>query len=136
MNYPILTMLNQKVNNVNAENTKKLIVKITYFDDKQTDYTVALPGGKRKLRYTMPHSQLDGTQFSLLTLAYEQTIQDVDRKILARMDSIKVYKLVERRATEFCYAYSPKANSGLDKRFIRHTILQALQEINGDGESQ
>jgi hypothetical protein len=106
-------------------------VSITYFDDKQTDYLVAWPGGKRKFRYTMPHTGFDAVQFSLLTLAYEETVDEVDRKILARMDSIKVYKLVERLATEFCYAYSPKSGCGLEKRFIRHVILQALHEVQG-----
>lgn len=106
-------------------------ISITYLDDMQTDYLVAWPGGKRKFRYTMPHKELNAIQFSLLTLVYEQTLEEADRKALARMDSVKVFKLVERFATEFCYAHSPKSGCGLEKRFIRQVILQALHEVQG-----
>ncbi len=106
-------------------------ISITYLDELQSDYLVAWPEGKRKFRYTIPHADFDAVQFSLLTLAYEQTLEDVERKVLARMNSVKVYKLVERFATEFCYAHSPKAGCGLEKRFIRQVILQALHEVQG-----
>ncbi|WP_226677070.1 hypothetical protein [Rossellomorea aquimaris] len=106
-------------------------ISITYFDDKQTDYMVAWPGAKRKFRYTMPNTDFDAVQFSLLTLAYEQTFEETDRKSLAKMDSVKVYKLVEKLALSFCYAYSPRKNCDLEMRYIRHVILQALQEVQG-----
>lgn len=106
-------------------------ISITYFDDEHTDYLVTWPGAKRKFRYTLPHTDFDAIQFSLLTLAYEQTLDEVNHKILAKMDSIKVYKLVERFATEFCYSHSPKSGCGLEKRYIRQVILQALHEVQG-----
>ncbi|KMK93721.1 hypothetical protein [Rossellomorea marisflavi] len=106
-------------------------ISITYLDDMQTDYLVAWPGGKRKFRYTMPHKDFNAIQFSLLTLVYEQTLEETDRKALSKMNSVKVFKLVERFATEFCYAHSPKSGCGLEKRFIRQVILQALHEVQG-----
>ena len=106
-------------------------ISITYFDDKQTDYLVAWPGAKRKFRYTMPHTDFDAVQFSLLTLAYEQTLDEVNRKTLAKMDSVKVYKLVEKLSLSFCYAYSPRKNCDLEMRYIRQVILQALHEVQG-----
>jgi hypothetical protein len=105
-------------------------VKITYLDENQTEYMVDW-GGRRVFTYEMPHSDLDPVQFSLLTLAYEETFEKVDRKTLAKLDSVKVYKLVERLATEFCVAYSPTTEAGLQKKYIRHVILQALQELQG-----
>jgi hypothetical protein len=108
-------------------------VEITYLDDKQSEYLVDY-GAKRKFRYALLHTDLDAVQFSLLTLAYEQTLEEVDRKTLARMNSVSVYKLVERLATEFCFAYLPMKEAGLPKKYIRQVILQALHEIQGPDE--
>jgi hypothetical protein len=105
-------------------------VKITYLDDGQSEYLVDY-GAKRKFRYALLHTDLDAVQFSLLTLAYEQTLEEVDRKALARMSAVSIYKLVERLATEFCFAYSPTKDCGLQKKYIRHVILQALHEVQG-----
>ncbi|TYS88971.1 hypothetical protein [Rossellomorea aquimaris] len=105
-------------------------VKITYLNENQTGYIVDW-GGRRVFTYEMPHTELTPVQFSLLTLAYEETLEKVDRKTLAKLDSEKVYKLVERLATEFCVAYSPTTGAGLQKKYIRHVILQALQELQG-----
>jgi hypothetical protein len=105
-------------------------VKIIYMNDEQSEYTVDW-GGKRVFTYAMPHTELDAVQFSLLTLAYEDTLEKVDRKTLAKLDPVKVYKLVERLATTFCVAHSPTTEAGLQKKYIRHVILQALHELQG-----
>lgn len=105
-------------------------LKITYLNENHTEYTVDW-GGKRVFTYEMPHTELDAIQFSLLTLAYEETLEKVNPKTLAKLDSVKVYKLVERLSTEFCVAHSPTTEVGLQKRFIRHVILQALHELLG-----
>lgn len=104
-------------------------VLVTYLDDDKLDYMIALPGGKRRLRYTAIYSDFDVVQFSLLTLAYELALEGVSRKSLRKMDSIKIYKLVEKFATEFCVSYRPKSECGLEKRFIRTAILRAIQEV-------
>ncbi|MGD7047684.1 hypothetical protein FZC83_05380 [Rossellomorea marisflavi] len=104
-------------------------VSVMYLDNSKLDYMISWPGGKRRLRYTAIHSDFDAVQFSLLTLAYELALEGVSRKSLRKMDSIKVYKLVEKFATEFCVSYSPKSECGLEKRFIRTVILQAIQEV-------
>jgi hypothetical protein len=105
-------------------------VKITYLDENQTEYIVDW-GGRRVFTYAMPHTELTPVQFSLLTLAYEDTLEKVDRKTLAKLDSVKVYKLAERLATEYCVAHSPTTEAGLQKKYIRHVILQAMQELQG-----
>jgi hypothetical protein len=111
-------------------NAPKSELKITYLNHNHTEYIVDW-GGKRVFTYAMPHTELDAVQFSLLTLAYEQTLEEVDLKILARMSPVSIYKLVERMATEFCFSYSPKTEAGLDKKYLRHVILQALSECQG-----
>ncbi|MEG9297030.1 hypothetical protein V6B33_11240 [Mangrovibacillus sp. Mu-81] len=105
-------------------------VKITYLNDEQSEYTVDWLG-KRTFTYAIPHTELTLVQFSLLTLAYEETLEQVNRQTLAKLSTEKVYKLTERLATEFCVAHSPTTDAGLQKKYIRHVILQALHEIQG-----
>lgn len=108
-------------------------VSVTYLDDSKLDYMIAWPGSKRRLRYTAIHSDFDQVQFSLLTLAYELALEGVSRKSLMKMGQIKVFKLVEKIATQFCVSYSPKMECGLEKRFIRTAILTAIQKVqSGD----
>jgi hypothetical protein len=105
-------------------------VKITYLNEKRTEYSVDW-SGKRVFSYAAPHTDLDAIQFSLLTLAYEDTIEKINRQTLAKLSAEKVYKLTERLATEFCVAHSPTTDAGLQKKYIRHVILQALHELLG-----
>lgn len=105
-------------------------VKITYFNEERTEYLVDY-GAKRRFNYAPPPADLDAVAWSLLTLVYEGTLEEVNPKALARMSDVKVYQLVERFATSFCYEHSPKANAGLEKKWIRWAVLKALHEVQG-----
>ncbi|MGM0828063.1 MAG: hypothetical protein ACQEU4_07585 [Bacillota bacterium] len=103
-------------------------VKIEYLKDNQTEFLVDY-GAKRKCHFAMPYVGMTDEQFDYLYGAMRITIEETDKSALRKMSDASYFKLIEHFTVTYCYAYSPKASCGLQKKYIRHAILQGLNRL-------
>jgi hypothetical protein len=112
-----------------------LEVKIEYLNDTKTEFLVNY-GAKRRFHFAMPYVGMTDEQFDYLHGAMRIAIEETDRSALRKMSEVSYFKLIEHFTVTFCYEYSPKASCGLEKKYIRHAILQGLNRLAEGSQSE
>jgi hypothetical protein len=105
-----------------------LEVKIEHLNDNKTEFLVDY-GARRRCHFAMPYVGMSDEQFDYLYGAMRIAFEETDKSALRKMTEVSYFKLIEHFTVTFCYAYSPKASCGLEKKYIRHAILQGLNRL-------
>jgi hypothetical protein len=110
------------------QEVKGLEVKIEYLNDNKTEFLVDY-GAKRRCHFAMPYVGMTDEQFDNLHGAMRIAFEETDKSALRKMSEVSYFKLIEHFTVTFCMCYSPKASCGLEKKYIRHAILQGLKHL-------
>lgn len=97
-------------------------------------------GAKRPLQFE-PYIVATEAQDHFLGVIAEYVRRNVVMSTAAKMDNVKLCRLIERVAIEICKEHAPARNYGIRKAEIRSVILALINEhragenYRGDGNS-